>query len=85
MENFDRVHRIDGNGEVQIVVRGLAVVDAESIQQHQRLFKRAAAHHHIRLSAAGTALFKKNRRVLAQQVLRRLQRKNVCSHGQHQH
>jgi hypothetical protein len=66
-------------------MRGLAVVDAKSIQKHQGLLKSSSAQNHIRLSAAGAALLDKNRRVLPQQILLRLQRKHLCFHWQHQH
>jgi len=31
VQHFDRVHRVKGNEQVQIVMRGLAVVDAEAV------------------------------------------------------
>ena len=37
VQNFNRVHRVERNGRVEIVVRCLAIVDAETIQQHKSL------------------------------------------------
>ncbi len=69
-KNLNRVHRLERNGQVEIVVRGLAVVDAEAIEQYQGLLKAASAQHEIGLRAAGAALFEKDGRVLAQKIER---------------
>ena len=66
-------------------MRGLRVVDAEPVEQHQRLLKAASAKHQVGLSSAGAALFQKNRRVLAQKILRRLGGKRFCFHRQNFH
>src|SRR5665213_4057933 len=67
-ENLDGVHGFKGDGEVEVVVRGLAVVDAESIEQDQSLFEAAAAQDKIGLGAAGAALLEKDRGVLAKEI-----------------
>ena len=84
MQNLDRVHGVERNGQVQVVMRGLAVVDAEAVQQHQRLFECASAQNKVRLTPARATLLKEDRRVLAQQILRRFQREVFGSHRQHQ-
>ena len=74
-----------GIGQIEIVMRGLAVVDAEAIQQHQGLLEGSSAQNQIRLSAARAALFQKDRGILAQQLLRRLQRERFVFNRQHHH
>ena len=69
-ENLDRVHRLEGNGQVEVVVRGLAVVDAEAVEQDQSLLKAAAAQNDVGLGAAGAALLEKDRGVLTQKIVR---------------
>ncbi len=73
VQHLNRVHRVERYGQVEIVMRGLAVVDAKAIQQHQRLFKSSSTKNQVSLPAARAALFEIDRRVLAQQLLRRLQ------------
>ena len=59
VQHFNRVHGIERNGQVQIVMRGLAVVDAKAIQQHQGLLEGSSAQDQIRLPAARAALSRK--------------------------
>jgi hypothetical protein len=83
VQHFNRVHGVKRNGQVEVVMRGLAVVDAKAIQQHQGLLEGTSAQNHIRLSAARATLFEKDRRILTQQLLRRLQRKSLAFDRQH--
>src|ERR1035441_8575651 len=64
-------------------MRGLAVVDAKAVQQHQGLLEGASAQNQINLSASRAALFEKDRRILAQQLLWRLQGESLAFDGQH--
>ena len=83
VQHFNRVHRVELNGQVEIVMRGLAVVDAEAIQQHQRLLKRSSTQDQVSLSAARATLFEIDRRVLPQKLLRRFQRESLSFDRQH--
>ena len=69
-KNLDGVHGFKRDRKVEIVVRGLAVVDAEAVEQDQRLLKAAAAQDEIGLRAACAALLKENGGVLAQEIER---------------
>ena len=84
-EHLDRVHRLQRHGQIEIVVRCLRVINAEAVEQHQRLLKAAAAQHQVSLSAARAALFEKNRRVRAQKILRRLGGQRFSLHRQNLH
>ena len=64
------VHGVEGNRKIEIVMRGLAVVDTKSIEQDQRLLKAAAAQDDIGLRTAGAALLEKDGRVLAEKIER---------------
>ncbi len=82
---FKRLDRIDGvhrQRQIEIVVRGLRIVDAEAVEQHQRLLETAAAHDDVGLPAARAALLKKNRGVFAQKILRRLGGQRLPLHGE---
>ena len=70
-ENLDGVHGLKGDGEIEVVVRGLAVVDAEAVEEHKRLFEAAATQDDVGLATAGAALFQKYGGVLAEEILRR--------------
>ena len=67
------------------MVRGLAVVDAEAIQQHQRLLEGSSAQNKIGLPAARAALLQIDRGVLTQQLLRRLQQEHLVFDRQYDH
>ncbi len=40
MQHFDRAHGLQGNRQIQIVMRSLRVVEAQPVQQDQRLLER---------------------------------------------
>ena len=52
-------------------MRGLAVVDAKAIEQDERLCEAAAAQSDVGLRASCSALFQKNRGIVAQWIERR--------------
>ena len=83
VQHFNRVHRVQRNGQVEVVMRGLTVVDAKTIQQHQGLLEGASTQNQVSLSAARAALFEKDRRILAQQLLRRFKRESLALDRQH--
>ena len=85
LQHLDRIHRFQRHRQIEIVVRSLRIVDAKSVEQHQRLLKAAAAQHHVGLPAARAALLKKNRGVLAQKILRRLGSQRLSLHRQNLH
>src|ERR1019366_9627732 len=82
-ENLDGVHAFEGDGEVEVVVRGLAVVDAESVEQDERLLEAAAAEDEIGLRTAGPALLEEDRGVLAQEIERGFGGQRFLFQGQH--
>ena len=82
-QHLDIVHGPKRNGKIEIVVRGLRIVDAKSIQHHQRLLKAAAAQNNVRLRATGSALLQKHRRVLAQKFERRFSSQFLAFQRQH--
>ena len=49
-KHLDGVHGFEGDGEIEVVVRGLAVVDAEAVEQDQGLLKAAAAKDEVGLA-----------------------------------
>lgn len=70
LENLDRVHGFERDGQVEVVVRGLAVVDAESVEQDEGLLEAAAAQDEIGLAAAGATLLEEDGRVVAEKLER---------------
>ena len=48
-QHLDRIHRLQRNWQIEVVVRSLgSVVDAKSVQQHKRLLKAPATQHQVR-------------------------------------
>jgi len=72
-------------GRSRLWVRRLAIVDAKTIHEHQRLRKAAAAQGQVRLRAARAALFEENGRVVPQQIERSFRRECPAFDRQNEH
>jgi len=84
-ENLDRVHGFERDRQIEVVVRGLAVVDAEAVEQDKGLLKAAAPQDEIGLAAASATLLKEDGRVLAEEFERRLGGEFLVFEGQYFH
>ena len=80
-ENLDGVHGLERDGEIEIVVRGLSIVDAEAVDEDEGLSEAAAAKDYIGLSAACTALFDEGGGIAAKKIEGRLYRQEVRLDG----
>ena len=76
-ENLDGVHGLERDGEIEIVVRGLSIVDAEAVDEDEGLSEAAAAKNYIGLSAACTALLDECRAVVTEEIERGLDQEEV--------
>ena len=81
LENLDRFHRFERNWQIEIVMRRLSVVGAETIDEDKRLSEAAATQDDVGLRAAGAALLNECRSVVAKKIERRLNQKQVRLHG----
>jgi len=85
MQNLNRVHRFERDGQIEVMMCGLTVVDAKTVQKNQGLLEAATAQSQVSLRSASTALFEKDRGVTAQWNERRRVRESVLAQWQHKH
>ena len=85
VQDLNRVHGFERDRQIEIMVRSLAIVDAEAVQEHQRLLEAAASQRQIGLRATGATLFEEDRGIAALWVERRGQRKRILPKRQNQY
>jgi hypothetical protein len=68
VEDVDAGHGVEGNGDVEIEVAGLRVVDAEAVEKDEGLLEGGAAEGEVGLNAVGSAGLEIEGGVLAEVV-----------------
>ena len=68
MEDFDAGEGVEGDGDVEVEVAGLGVVDAEAVEEDEGLFEGGAADGEVGLNAVGRAGLEVEGGVLAEIV-----------------
>ena len=68
VEDVDAGDGVEGNGDVEVQVAGLGVVDAETVEEDEGLLEGGATEGEVGLDAVGCAGLEVERRILAEEI-----------------